>query len=298
MSNSLNDLVATMTKAVEAVRTGEVNADDLIKNIAETKKKDMLSTSPEYQVMNDTDKLECLVKDAENCSPSALILSKDISKEDRSSYDKSLCEIIYGDNDDTLFENVKNLVKICTKAGIEAYRIVGMFKNSGKFEKIKAFDLIKLMNAVSSGVEETIKVESNTAANTFAQQPQQQVTASSIINKVNNTNVASDPFKTAITWLSQNVRFGNKNVESFEVLNLFNMFNYPMIKQSLDNLKPIPQSDCTWYNLTNYEFDKNMYKYAFAARTMLDPNKRIVLLINPVSGAWLVNLVDAASIAA
>lgn len=298
MSNSLNDLVATMTKAVEAVRTGEVNADDLIKNIAETKKKEMLSTSPEYQVMNDTDKLECLVKDAENCSPSALILSKDISKEDRSSYDKSLCEIIYSDNDDTLFENVKNLVKICTKAGIEAYRIVGMFKNSGKFEKIKAFDLIKLMNAVSSGVEETIKVESNTAANTFAQQPQQQVTASSIINKVNNTNVASDPFKTAITWLSQNVRFGNKNVESFEVLNLFNMFNYPMIKQSLDNLKPIPQSDCTWYNLTNYEFDKNMYKYAFAARTMLDPNKRIVLLINPVSGAWLVNLVDAALIAA
>ena len=180
--NSLNDLVTTMTKAVEAVRTGEVNADDLIKNIAETKKKEMLSTSPEYQVMNDTDKLECLVKDAENCSPSALILSKDISKEDRSSYDKSLCEIIYGDNDDTLFENVKNLVKICTKAGIEAYRIVGMFKNSGKFEKIKAFDLIKLMNAVSSGVEETIKVESNTAANTFAQQPQQQVTASSIIN--------------------------------------------------------------------------------------------------------------------
>lgn len=298
MSNSLNDLVATMTKAVEAVRTGEVNADDLIKNIAETKKKEMLSTSPEYQVMNDTDKLECLVKDAENCSPSALILSKDISKEDRSSYDKSLCEIIYGDNDDTLFENVKNLVKICTKAGIEAYRIVGMFKNSGKFEKIKAFDLIKLMNAVSSGVEETIKVESNTAANTFAQQPQQQVTASSIINKVNNTNVASDPFKTAITWLSQNVKFGNKSVESFEVLNLFNMFNYPMIKQSLDNLKPIPQSDCTWYNLTNYEFNKNMYKYAFAARTMLDPNKRIVLLINPVSGAWLVNLVDAATIAA
>ena len=108
--NSLNDLVTTMTKAVEAVRTGEVNADDLIKNIAETKKKEMLSTSPEYQVMNDTDKLECLVKDAENCSPSALILSKDISKEDRSSYDKSLCEIIYGDNDDTLFENVKNLV--------------------------------------------------------------------------------------------------------------------------------------------------------------------------------------------
>ena len=225
MSNSLNDLVTTMTKAVEAVRTGEVNADDLIKNIAETKKKEMLSTSPEYQVMNDTDKLECLVKDAENCSPSALILSKDISKEDRSSYDKSLCEIIYGDNDDTLFENVKNLVKICTKAGIEAYRIVGMFKNSGKFEKIKAFDLIKLMNAVSSGVEETIKVESNTAANTFEPQQQQQVTASSIINKVNNTNVASDPFKTAITWLSQNVRFGNKNVESFEVLNLFNMFN-------------------------------------------------------------------------
>lgn len=296
--NSLNDLVTTMTKAVEAVRTGEVNADDLIKNIAEVKKKEMLSTSPEYQVMNDTDKLECLVKDAENCSASALILSKDINKEDRSSYDKSLCEIIYSDNDDTLFENVKNLVKICTKAGIEAYRIVGMFKNSGKFEKIKAFDLIKLMNAVSSGVEETIKVESNTAANTFAQQPQQQVTASSIINKVNNTNVASDPFKTAITWLSQNVKFGNKSVESFDVLDLFNMFNYPMIKQSLDNLKPIPQSDCTWYNLTNYEFDKNMYKYAFAARTMLDPNKRIVLLINPVSGAWMVNLVDAASIAA
>ena len=116
MSNSLNDLVATMTKAVEAVRTGEVNADDLIKNIAKTKKKEMLSTSPEYQVMNDADKLECLVKDAENCSPSALILSKDISKEDRSSYDKSLCEIIYGENDDTLFENVKNLVKICTMA--------------------------------------------------------------------------------------------------------------------------------------------------------------------------------------
>ena len=173
-----------------------------------------------------------------------------------------------------------------------------MFKNSGKFEKIKAFDLIKLINAVSSGVEETIKVESNTAANTFAQQPQQQVTASSIINKINNTNVESDPFKTAITWLSQNVKFGNKSVESFEVLNLFNMFNYPMIKQSLDNLKPIPQSDCTWYNLTNYEFDKNMYKYAFAARTMLDPNKIIVLLINPVSGAWMVNLVDAATIAA
>lgn len=258
----------------------------------------MLSSSPEYKIMNDADKLECLVKDAENCKSSDLILSKDINKEDRSSYDKSLCEIIYSDNDDTLFENVKNLVKICTKAGIEAYRIVGMFKNSGKFDKIKAFDLIKLMNAVSSGVEETIKVESNTAANTFAQQPQQQVTASSIINKVNNTNVTSDPFKTAITWLSQNVRFGNKNVESFEVLNLFNMFNYPMIKQSLDNLKPIPQGDCTWYNLTNYEFDKNMYKYAFAARTMLDPNKRIVLLINPVSGAWLVNLLDAASIAA
>lgn len=294
--NSLNDLVGTLTKAVEAARTGEVSTEDLIKGIAETKKKEMLSTSPEYQIMNDADKLECLVKDAENCKSSDLILSKDIAKEDRSAYDKSLCEIIYGENDDTLFENVKNLVKICTKAGIEAYRIVGMFKRSGKFEKIKAFDLIKLMNAVSSGVEETIKVENNTAANTFA--PQQQVTASSIINKVNNANVASDPFKTALTWLSQNVRFGNKNVESFEVVNLFNMFNYPMIKQTLDNLKPIPQGDCTWYNLTNYEFDKNTYKYAFAACTMLDPNKRILFLVNPVSGAWMVNLVNAATIAA
>lgn len=273
------------------------------------------SSTNEFELMNISDKVEAIYKDAISCPTSDGILSlhmPDGAAKDE--YTIILAELKYGDlTPEVIADKILRLAKICYDNGVKIYQIIAAVLNSKSVKEMKS-DVLKAIIKTMLEIQvptptqtqqqepavEQITVDNAASANilvTPQPHPQQQVgiSANDVINNINHSIYS--PLDNAVKWLTNNVKFGGQ-VDEQEAINLFNIFNWQPFVAEATKFCPVKNGNKRlWFRLPDYKFDTNIYKYAFGAFSAIYPDKRIIFLCNPNTGAWTTYLVNASDIA-
>ena len=211
-------------------------------------------------------------------------------------------------------DNLVEIIKTCYNAGLHLYQFIAAlfedeeirFMESSDFKEfIKEILSIKIPISNQQPVTcdaEQITVNNGASANTFVPQLEQQpqihqagYNVNDVINNINNS--VYSPLDNAVKWLTNNVKFGGQ-IDKQEAINLYNIFNWQPFVAQVSQYYPVKDGNKRlWFRLPDYEFDKNMYKYAFGAFSGMYQDKRIIFLCNPNTGAFTTYLVNASDVA-
>lgn len=269
----------------------------------------------DFELLDITDKIEAVYDDALNCPMGDRALSINISNpESKKEYGDLLTEIKYCDlSVEEMTNKILALAKICYDSGLKTYQIIKTILLSDKVKEMK-IDIFKLIikqilemqvPVASTQVQNsTINVDNGASANTIYQQPQLEqqpqihqagYNINDVINNINNS--VYSPLDNAVKWLTNNVKFGGQ-IDKQEAINLYNIFNWQPFVAQVSQYYPVKDGNKRlWFRLPDYEFDKNMYKYAFGAFSGMYQDKRIIFLCNPNTGAFTTYLVNASDVA-
>lgn len=276
------------------------------------------SLSKEFNTLSNNEKIKTLIDDANSCCEyDELVHASPIHQNDFKSEDDSkkfvntLSSLSKKESKDDINKAISELVDIAKENDIADYKIIRFVSQLLQFKKLamSLYDFVAKYILKIPVASNKVKV-SNTVDSKGAQQAAAanalgtKFNASNFVNtqhpaqaEIVNTAAYSIPVnapqpKPTLTLeqkaeiLKKHIKFVpglHTEVGAAEVDILFKMVESPWLKNQLKTLKASCNPDFPeLVELDGYEYDKNMYNYAFAVETV-DPKKSIVILFSSMT---------------